>query len=344
MAAKTATVRSISTAAAAMAAGKLPCPEVEKHFPEKLWSEFGSQVEDPKLSQRPHDEQVNTGMWDHLEDVCSTQATLEVVEIVYISKGRGRRRTERRLVDGYHRLYYWFRVRKDGCPFYQLNVVVHRLEVSADAHAEEVDELVDELARTINSKQSVKSNADFLTAAVREAFGKDDRCVSKAYRLGTRAVSYLKRTIGEPAKLSGPKLKAEVLKYGEAHKSMDTLFLFTENNANVRKYAVQVFHTGIAKAMFDSLTNIPSEAGRSFAVDVLKQALEQATTVMAGCVSPVPCKPVVANLVRVLGELADPKVDATLRATGGNREGFYTKVAEYMADALNAMVKAAKRK
>lgn len=340
--AKSTSVRFISAAVAAKAAGKLACPTIEQPLADEVWAEFKHQVEHPDLNQRPHEDQVKAGKWNHLKTVVSTQATLEVAEVVYVG-GRGRRKTKRFLLDGYHRLFYWFCVSPDGCPFYQLNLVVHRIEVPHDTYEDDVEEMVDELARTINSKQSVKRNQDFLTAAIREAVGKGAKPKSKAYRLGTGAVSYLKRVIGNPSQLSGPRLKAAVLKELDTHMMMDELFHFVENNANVKRYITRVFHTGITSAMFVAISRIPTASGKKYAIEQIRVALEHATSAIGGAASKVPKKKWLMAVVDVLCELANPKVDANLRAEGGNREGFYSKVAEYMSDELDGLVKVGSR-
>lgn len=328
--------------AAALAAGKIPAPPMERVLSDEVWAEFSAQVEAPKLNQRPHEDQVDTGMWDHLKTVVSTQATLEVVEVYRVNR-RGRRIFVRRcLVDGYHRLYYWFCVAKAGCPFHQLNLVVHQMEVKEGADDEDIAEAIDELARTINSKQSVKRNADFITAALREAAAGAPKFASKAYKLGHRSVSYLKRTVGDPAKLSGPKLKAAAAAEMTAHRAMDKLFALTETDLAVRKHATQLFHTGIAKAIFDVMARIGTERGCAFAVTELTLALGHAAgapVAHAGAMSALGLK-----LSARLRELADPLTDAALRAAGGNREGFYTKVAEYMATELKALLTSASKR
>lgn len=341
--AKSATVVSLfpgATGAISAMSGELDCPEVQRISFEEALRRFGKQLDNPELNQRLHEEQVDAGLWEHLKTPCSTQATLEVV-CIRRKGARGRPSTEQKLVDGYHRLFYW---RKIGhCPFKNLNVIVHIITVGAFADEEEIAERIDELARTINSKQSVKRNTDFLTAALREASGTDAKSKSKAYRLGSRAASYLKRTVGDPAKMSGPKLKAAALANLDTHKAMDELFHFVENNQQVKPHMAQVFHTGIATAIFDSWKALPSDAARKAALISVKKALETATSATAARAFVATPKSTYRALVEVLRELADPAVDAELKVTGGNREGFYTQVAKRMANALDMINKAAKR-
>jgi hypothetical protein len=333
----------VSAGTSAVTTGELDCPEVQRiNFAEAL-RRFGKQLDNPELNQRLHEEQVDAGLWEHLKTPCSTQATLEVV-CIRRKGARGRPSIEQKLVDGYHRLFYW---RKIGmCPFKFLNIIVHIITVSATADDEEIAERIDELARTINSKQSVKRNTDFLTAALREAAGGDAsaKAKSKAYRLGSRAASYLKRTVGDPAKLSGPKLKAAARANLETHKFMDQLFHFAENNPQVKPHMAQVFHTGIATAIFDTWKGLPTPAAREVALDLVKHALETATSAPAARAFAVTSKSAYRELVEVLRQLADPAVDAELKVKGGNREGFYTQVAKRMASALDAINKAAKKR
>lgn len=342
--AKSATVVSIfpgTMGVGTVGSGAIDCPEVQRITFEEALRRFGKQLDNPEINQRLHEEQVDAGLWEHLKTPSSTQATMEVV-CIRRKGARGRPSTEQKLVDGYHRLFYW---RKLGqCPFKFLNIIVHIVTVSAFADEEEVAESIDVLARTINSKQSVKRNTDFLTAALREACSGGEKAQSKAYRLGSRAASYLKRTIGDPAKLSGPKLKAAAMVNLATHQAMDKLFNFAENNPKVKPHMAQVFHTGIATAIFDSWKGLPTDAARAAALISVKKALEAATSAPESRAFSLTSKSAYAELVSVLRQLADPVVDAELKVKGGNREGFYTQVAKRMATALDAVNKAAKRK
>ena len=347
--AKLAIVRSsratTASAAVAIAAVKpvMACPKIEQLPAVKVWAEFKPQVSLPLISQRPHEEQLAAGLWSHLETVSSTQANLQAVEVIRIN-GRSRRKDPgRRLVDGYHRLHYWFEISADGCPFDKLNLITHEIEVSVHASEDEIAEKVDALARTVDSGSSVKKKRDYLTAAIREAFvGR--QAVSKAYRLGDRVTSYLKRTIGDPADKSGPQLRDSVLESMDVHLAMDKLFAFVESNRNVKRYVAQVFHTGITVAIFQEMHKIKTEAGRAFAVDSLKEALILATTAIEGRSFAYPVRKLDECLMEVFCRLADPKIDARLHASGKGYEGFYTEVSKYMAPELAALIRAANRK
>lgn len=335
--AKRATVLSIvPTAAIAAAPTGLECPKIIQITFDEAMKRYGAQLEKPEVSQRLHEEQVDAGLWEHLATPVSTQATLEAV-VIQRKGARKNPRAKSRLIDGFHRLFYWFK--KGACPFKQLNIIIHTIEVDS---MDDVDELIDALARTINSKNSVKRNTDFLTAAVREA-DPDYKAVSKAYRLGLRSVSYLKRTIGDPAKLSGPKLKAAVKVNLAAHKVMDKLFHFAESDRNVKPHLAQVLHTGIATAIFESITKLSTDAARYDALVKIQMCLVSATTAEINQKSST-AKPPYKALVEALRQMSVPAVYEDLVAKGGNREGFYTQVSKFMSPALVAINKAANRK
>jgi len=189
--AKLAIVRSsaVSTIKAAVKP-VMACSKIEQLPAEKVWAEFKKQVGAPMISQRPHVDQVAAGLWGHLAKVLPTQANLQAVEVIRCN-GRSRRKDPgRRLIDGFHRLHYWFEVSANGCPFSKLNLITHQLEVSVHASEAEVAEKVDALARSVDNKKAAKKTSDYLTAAIREAFG-DRYAVSRAYRLGTSTVCYL---------------------------------------------------------------------------------------------------------------------------------------------------------
>lgn len=143
--------------------------------------------------------------------------------------------------------------------------------------------------------------------------------------------------------MSGPKLKAAALTHLDTHRAMDVLFHFVETNPHVKQHMAQVFHTGIAKAIFDSWKDL-TPAARTAALSSVKAALETATSAPSASALPRAAKAVFGDLVEVLRQLADPVTDAELKVKGGNREGFYTEVAKYMAKSLEVVNKAAKRK
>lgn len=248
----------------------------------------------------------------------TTQAVLHAARYV----GAVGKSTE--LIDGYHRLQHWM-TSKDGCPFKHLVLITHTVHADTDA---EKAYLTDELARTLDNRKAVKTNADRWFGAVREA-GISPK--SKAYGFGTDMNAYLRETIGV-ANSQMPHLAGAVRKNRQAHLLMDELFTFAENHipaASRRK----IFHAGVAMAVFTLLTK--EKTKRASIVKTLRSALLLAGSGYDWATPP----KAVALIAGELSRLASDKVHTSLMDLCANRTEFYKLVAVKLEKPLNKMVK-----
>lgn len=246
----------------------------------------------------------------------TTQAVLHAVQFT------GARGQTLELIDGYHRLQHWM-TQKDGCPFEQLVLITHTIHTDESA---EKAFLTDELARTLDNRKAVKTNADRWFGGVREA-GITPK--SKAYSFGTDVNAYLREIIGQ-ANDPMPHLASSVKKHRQAHLLMDEIFAFAETHipAAIRR---KIFHAGVAVAVFTLLTKEKSK--RASIVKTLRSALLLAS----GYAWPNPPK-AVALIAGELNRLASEKVHTALMDTCANRAEFYKLVTVKLEKPLEKMV------
>lgn len=272
----------------------------------------------PCFGQRNHLGHMSRGR-GHISAVPKTPSTQAVLHAVRFEGAIG---NSVELIDGYHRLQHWM-TSDDGCPFEHLVLITHTIH--SDAPAEKTF-LTDELARTLDNRKAVKTNADRWFGAVREA-GISPK--SKAYGFGTDVNAYLRETIGL-ANDPMPYLLSAVTKHRQAHLLMDELFTFAENHipaANRRK----IFHAGVAVAVFTLLTK--EKTKRASIVRTLRSALLLAS----GYAWPNPPK-AVALIAGELNRLASEKVHTALMDTCANRAEFYKLVTVKLEKPLEKMV------
>lgn len=207
---------------------------------------FKDQVlQHPIVGQRNHLRKLKQGR-DHITSLRENPPASQI--ILQAVKFTGSYKAPMQLIDGYHRLANWM-MREEGCPFKRLALVVHSIDALDQAQAEI---LIDDLARSIDSRKAVKSNADRWTAALR---GAGLQAGSSAYQLGKGINSYLKRTLG-PAEAPMPVLIARARRHLEAHARMDELYRQTEVHLRAAD-RVKHFHPGIAQALFKQFVKTP---------------------------------------------------------------------------------------
>ncbi len=211
---------------------------------------FGDQVKGLSCpGQRNHIAQLVSG-WRHVkETVLSSQGTLQVARV---TGPAAKSVPDDIIIDGYHRVCHWMSLEcaevPDACPFTELNVEIHKVE--AKTKKEALDK-VDALARSFNSKESVKKNGDFLSAAVRQA-GLDAQ--SDGYKTGrtTSVVSYLTRVVGK-AHLPTPELTSKAAAKLPVHVVMDQVLAVVEGLPRLRRVRGQMFNPGVMQALFQRL-------------------------------------------------------------------------------------------
>ncbi|MEX3984126.1 hypothetical protein AB4Y45_34800 [Paraburkholderia sp. EG287A] len=271
----------------------------------------------PCKGQRHHKEQNAAGR-QHITnaEVFTTQAVFHAVLVLGKMAGRGKPRLV--LIDGYHRLAFWFAA--DACPFDNLILIEHTVRADTE---EELADRIDELTLTIDSKEAAKTNVERWCAAVRDAGL--EAAVSRAYTVGFQSGGFFKRVL-LPAKTSMFKLTARAKDDLKLHETMDVLFLHSEvgmRRANAREF----FHTGVQTALFNGLRKLPH--------DKHQEAVEQLQELMLKLDSADTSKPYrMANLsveaealYAHLINLASPEKKKALRALG-NREVYYNAVAD----------------
>ncbi|MBK3779840.1 hypothetical protein G3A43_06205 [Paraburkholderia aspalathi] len=290
-------------------------------------TEFLAQVEvKPCPGQRHHQEQNAAGR-THIQqwEVPPTQAVIHAVRV----KGKMTRCNRKLLlIDGYHRLLHWFGM--DRCPFQTLVVLVY--EIEADTR-EQLDGLVDILARTIDSKKAVKRNVDRWCAAVRDAGLEKPK--SKAYKVGTKANSFFKRVL-KSADDSMVDLTKRARENIDAHRVMDELFAFSETEMR-SVHATSFFHAGVQTAVFQGLCKLPVEKHQAASQQLreLLLKLDMAQSSVSHRLAVISKE--VAAIYDHLVLMASPEKDKELRAKG-NREEFYNAVVEELKPLVEAFV------
>ncbi|WP_126223692.1 hypothetical protein [Burkholderia ambifaria] len=297
---------------------KLATPVVRFFTFAQAKAEFLADVDkNPCAGQRHHKAQNAAGR-QHITnwDAVTTQAVFHAVQVLGKMRGRGKPRLK--LIDGYHRLAHWFAA--EECPFESIIVIEHTVCANTE---EELADRIDELTRTIDSKEAAKTNVERWCAAVRDA-GLTD-AYSRAYTVGFQSGSFLKRVL-LPAKTSMYKLTACAKDDIKVHELMDALFLHSECQMR-RSNAREFFHTGVQTALFFGLRKLP--------VDKHHAAIEQIQDVMVKLDHAHTSKPYMLvhlsaeaeALYSALIYLASPEKKKALRALG-NREVFYDAVAK----------------
>lgn len=283
---------------------------------------FGMQVATKSIkSQRPHYARIAAGKAKHINKVCPTQSTLEAV--IRVVRGVP---MPMDLVNGYHRMAIWM---KDGCPFEDLNLLVHTVNADSDVESEDMRSAV---KRTIDSGKSAQDNADFFTAAVLDA---GLTPTSNAYKLGTRALTLFKRVVGNPEYTADRLLTESFVFNRDVHILMDGLYKYTENRANMSAAeASNFFCTGVAEAIFDYFKNRPSVSisGVNTAL-ILKDAFALACE--NDSVNEAYCAPAAVLLAQTLKTVC---VETNLKKLkeGHNVEQFYDAMKKAFEPSLSA--------
>ncbi len=303
---------------------KIAAPSVSFPTFEALWGLVGKQVVKEKaVGQRSHRSRIASGRARHTQATRlgkTAPTTQTIIQIARVTVGK-RKTAELRLIDGYHRLTEWS---EHGCPFDQLVVIEHSL-IAADMN--QLDDVVDSLMRTIDSKAAVKGSPDYYTGAIEDA---KLTVQSKAYTKGENALSFFKRVIGDSKKLTARELREQFLKKSAAHEAMDDLFAYAENrsvmSAADRK---RVLHPGVVEAIFHFMVRY----GASY-----KQVCELKLVLAIASESPV-LKSVgrIAAATEEVGEKLRhlASVSETKRIHSGcNKERFYDKFRDELAPIL----------
>lgn len=288
--------------------------------------EFATQVENNLdcPGQRNQIAQVRDG-WKHIKDsVSSSQGTLQVVTY----EGRAKRFMPKFvLVDGFHRVYYWMSLEDDkvtdGCPFTDLNIELHTVKADTE---EEAKLKTDAIARTFNSKASVKKGGDFLTAAVRQAGLK---AKSNGYQTGrgSGVAEFLKRVVG-PSDKPTPLLTAEAATALKCHAAIDELMSVIEESPKLRALRSRIFNAGVMDALFcrfQRLSDAELTVGKGQVISALMAVGKPAALASLSLDS------VVLSLVNTFNELADINFRATVLAQG-NRVSQYNFLHNLLKD------------
>lgn len=289
---------------------------------------YNGQVKDaPAFSQRNHLAQNQAGR-PHVQTEVppSTQAVLHAARIT------GKMARPDKLIDGYHRMDNWIDLGR--CPFENLIFIMHPIHADSEC---ELEEKLDTLARTIDAKVAVKTNADRICAALRDA---GLQAQSKAYLHGTGALTFLKKVMGGNPQAPMSKLVAEAKAGLKAHKIMDKLYLYAQKDmtgAGRKNYMT----TGLALALYVQL-NLPGV--NEFALlNSMKRILEKLGGKASDAVSRLKLtKEETAVYERMLELAGKRKNEVKLKAVNTTAE--YDIVAEELADVLTALRKATYKK
>jgi hypothetical protein len=282
---------------------------------------FGSQVENKTVKgQRPHKARTAAGKANHIRKVALTQAVLHAVE----RRVRGRK-VALDLVDGNHRMTKWI---ADGdCPFEKLLLVTYVVDGDTD---EEALDLANALMRTLDSSNASKTASDFYTAAVVDA---GIEATSQAYKVGLRAATFFRRTIGPAKSMTDRQLTEAVASELTLHRLMDKVFTHSENRSRMSdKQAHAYFNPAVAIALFQFLENrgrIPMRVAVLF-TDALAIACRDKS------VTPTACAAESVALGKTLRMYCNEDNFERIRSTM-NVEGFYQTLAAQLATGLRVL-------
>lgn len=327
----------------AIQAAKLKAPEVLTNVSlAQLKDLFEEQVtRKPIDSQRNHPDRIAAGKAPHITSDPSRVESSAAQFDVFRVKVNGILKPKLYLVDGYHRLEVWFAT---DCPFESVNLIVHTIEVTDE---EEIPYRVDNLFRSINSLESAKKNADYFVAAIRTSFGHYGVApTSRAYTLGTGAVSVFGRVIG-PAATAMPILVEKVSDSIQAHIALDAFYCFMETKLKRIKSKYLISSGDSAKKVtFHSLASGYATPGVLYgifkffegrgdcakALDMLKSAFlmveDMAPTGESGAVA----------LAKELAKLSNPVILANITAGAKNKEGEYDRIAEALRPVFESTI------
>jgi hypothetical protein len=273
--------------------------------------------------QRAHKARANVAtkvkhITGNMDTPVSTQAVMHAVSY---RKGKAKKYVLQ-LVDGFHRMLLW--MEKNHCPFEQIILITHHVEAATEL---EIKLEIDKIQKSLDSKASVKGNADWWAGALYT--GGIKQPVSKAYILGTNAGSFFKRSIvmGNPNEVSTPKMAELVAKHLDAHLIMDNLYRRAETVRKGKLY----FPPGVALGVFKFLTQAPA-LGLKFE-EAMHTALGQATDQSR-------TKPA-SKLAALLIDQARPEFEYEFMLTRGrtSKEAFYTSYAVYFSAEVKAIMR-----
>lgn len=318
----------ITSKAKAAILATLKAPTAEHMSFSQLRTNFEMQTyTDPVESQRNHQKQNASGRAHIKTEVpASSQAVIHVVKVV----GKLKLRSKYVLIDGYHRLHFWFE--QDRCPFDRILVIIH--EIQADTEAE-FKVKVDVLASTIDNRAAVKSNADRWCAALRDAGLEAE---SQAYSLGLRSRTFLNRTLGS-AKVPMSQLTEKAKAGMAAHVYLDQVYHFAEKETTIKCQA-EYLHAGIAQAMYMQFMK------KGVNAPVLLDKLTEVYQKLGGnkhAAGRVTLNKQQAAVYEQLMDLATDLRQKELRSRG-NRETYYTEVAKELTPVLDALRKVCSRR
>lgn len=304
-------------------------------FMTMTWKEVkdkvGSQIKAGSCpGQRNHEAQLVSG-WNHIKRaVMATQGTLQFVEYDGPAKAL---MPEYVLTDGFHRTGYWMGLEDgvkitDACPFKYLNIEVTTVYATT---VEEAEMLTDEIARTFNSKESVKHDGDYLAAAVRQAGLK---ATSTAYALGKGSglVSFLGRVVGK-AHVPTPTLTARAASDLPAHVLMDMLLHLVESESRLRSLRGRIFNPGVMQALFERFQRL-NAAGLELASEQLSLVLTHVGKSTSSKLMALDS--VSAELLKSFNKLHDEAFCDLVRSQG-NREQQYDYVFSYLRKKLTIL-------
>lgn len=306
---------------------KLDPPEQKQVSFDYMIETFGTQAEDAPIdSQRNHPARAAAGKAKHISADPSKVQTTSAQFDVYRVCINGELDPTLWLADGYHRLSKW--IAEGTCPFTALNLTIHTINVDAE---DEVEYAVDLLFRSINSKQSVKTNSDFFCAALRSAFRSEGLVPkSKGYTLGVNALSVFRRAMGPADKTPLPKLQAAAQAHLAAHVALDEFYCFIETKLKRKsvvypgKTMARVYFTpGVAYALF----NFFKSGDGTLALEMLKPVFDKLE-------SPVSYPKDVLALRNRLAAFANPEYVRSVTATAKNVEQGYDRIADNLRPVL----------
>lgn len=322
---KLTSIRTFASFCSAPTSARIEAPIAQNISYADFYGIFGHQVKD--LTGRVDGQRNDKERCEDIHRVAhllkanapTTHAIFQCVEFV------NRPDKETKLTDGYNRLRLLLAKAKKE-EFSSILLITHPIFGTDET---QIDIELDLLLKSLDGKSAVKTNADWLCAAIYS--GGLITVTSKAYKLGTKANSFFKRVIGRPTERNSI-LAGYVTESKGAHSIMDTIFA----HAEVTKKRDTYLHAGIATALFRVFDQ--PLAGRYTANT---SALQAAVYNLCSPNSIIKVTAAQEAAQKLISEAASPAYEAALKAELGltSKESFYTECARLLEAELRLALK-----
>lgn len=281
---------------------------------------FGAQVlKAPALGQRGHAGRAEAGRAKHLERTHLNDGLLQSVDVFV-----GSTKKAELLVDGGQRLVDW--IEKDDCPFEKLALVTYK--VTGRTALEAYDNAA-KLNRLIDSRVAARRSVDFYASAAQQV---GVHAKSRAYKVGLRSGSFLRRALGPVVQSTDRELQELVRDELSLHQLMDELFAITENRHFMSAAQAQtLFSPGAQIGLFNYLSK------RGGVLPRLRKTIMEGFLLAAGnpMITRKSADPASVALARVLARICSEVNYQAIRNTKRTDEGLYDTVGEQLKAALD---------